>query len=545
VFIYGSHSILLSPLYSSQFVGPNGQPSWCSNDVIDPLNAIFLSTTNIAENTITNQIIIDETGSQTWQNISYEATKDGRIHGAPKDMVIPFTFYLIVSVIYTVVDIALSLGIWSAAGVGTPTEPRGRDQALRTIIWLKLIFMNFLLIIVLASGLYFVAEGRRTNYGCGVDHNNNAQNTNAVEQFEGSPWYIMYCVVMFTYAFELLFWPCITLNQTGRSLTKTSKKSRLFGHLVNKKRRHENVAACLGCCVKTMQICSCNRMGGSKIKTQNDLKDAAIAFMDFFNLDAANFDIVLSDVWLAMKMLGRIHREKKFQLSEQARHDKERNLERDENGQLVSYDNNAAAAATPRYNALNEIFAEEDRYRQEEHARRRSAIDNLHDEFDSYRTVTKTLLKHNNASDMEHLRYAAWYSHYAQGVYDVYRNALAAEGLIDDGLYNPLATSDSIDLSSCFQLSEFGFPDTSIVYGTFDNDIITTPYCILVDEKERTVVVAIVGSATLEDMVTDLQFSSSKMDRVAEVCGIENGSDMYCHRGMLAKCKWIYNDLTK
>jgi len=103
--------VLRRILFIPQFVGPNGQPSWCSNDVIDPLNAIFLSTTNIAENTITNQIIIDETGSQTWQNISYEATKDGRIHGAPKDMVIPFTFYLIVSVIYTVVDIALSLGI--------------------------------------------------------------------------------------------------------------------------------------------------------------------------------------------------------------------------------------------------------------------------------------------------------------------------------------------------------------------------------------------------------------------------------------------------
>lgn len=238
--------MVLAVFYSSyshytQFVGPNGQPSWCSNDVIDPLNAIFLSTTNSINNTITDQIIIDENGSQTWQNISYEATKDGQTHGAPRDMVIPFTFYLIVSVIYTVVDVVLSLGIWSAASVGTPTEPRGRDQALRTIIWIKLIFMNFLLIIVLASGLYFVAEGRRTNYGCGsVDHNyDTQQNTNAVEQFENSPWYVMYCVVMFTYAFELLFWPCITINQTGRSLTKTSQNSRLFGYVVNKQRRHE------------------------------------------------------------------------------------------------------------------------------------------------------------------------------------------------------------------------------------------------------------------------------------------------------------------
>ena len=68
-------SAVFYPSYSyyTQFVGPNGQPSWCSDDVIDPLNAIFLSTTNSINNTITDQIIIDETGSQTWQNISYEA----------------------------------------------------------------------------------------------------------------------------------------------------------------------------------------------------------------------------------------------------------------------------------------------------------------------------------------------------------------------------------------------------------------------------------------------------------------------------------------
>ena len=44
--------------------------------------------------------------------------------------------------------------------------------------------------------------------------------------------------------------------------------------------------------------------------------------MDFFNFND-KFDIVLSDVWIAFKMLGRVHRERKYKSSQQARFDKQ------------------------------------------------------------------------------------------------------------------------------------------------------------------------------------------------------------------------------
>lgn len=169
---------------------------------------------------------------------------------------------------------------------------------------------------------------------------------------------------------------------------------------------------------------------------------------------------------------------------------------------------------------------------------------------------------------MDHIRRATLYSHYACGVYDMYPDALfAAEKLVGgrSGTYDPMraareenngtagagasgtGTEDDdavFSLFSCYRLSDFGFPRTAMVYATFANDILATSYCILVDEVSRSVVVSVKGTGTLEDMVTDLQFSSADMKKVGEVCGFD-GCGKYAHRGMLAKCKWICNDLKR
>ena len=111
---------------------------------------------------------------------------------------------------------------------------------------------------------------------------------------------------------------------------------------------------------------------------------------------------------------------------------------------------------------------------------------------------------------MHHIRQAALYAKYALGPYDIYPDLLYVEGLLDggrSGLYLPsleLKESDNesvydISLSSCFRLAELGHPNTAVVYASFETDILATPYCILVDEDERTVVVTIRGTATLED----------------------------------------------
>ena len=132
----------------------------------------------------------------------------------------------------------------------------------------------------------------------------------------------MFCVVMVTYAFELLLWPCIIINQISKTITSETKKS-LFR---SKDGRHVDMAAFMGGCFKCLQCLCCNRLGGGNIRAQIHLKDAAVAIMEFFNDDNAGFDVVMSDMMLAFKIMARVHREQKYLLSERARLDTRRSI---------------------------------------------------------------------------------------------------------------------------------------------------------------------------------------------------------------------------
>ncbi len=169
----------------------------------------------------------------------------------------------------------------------------------------------------------------------------------------------------------------------------------------------------------------------------------------------------------------------------------------------------------------------------------------------TYLAKESVRLRHSSTSDMYHIRQVARYAHYALGVYDHYPAALLGQ-LVGrrSGIYQPLDNLGRENhvgadlMSSCFRLTDYGFPLTALVYATFSSDVIQTPFAVLVDDQERTVVVSIRGTYSIEDLATDLQVNSSNMSRVGEVCGFD-GSNMRVHRGMLTRCKWIYNDLTR
>lgn len=62
------------------------------------------------------------------------------------------------------------MSVWSAANLGTPTDPKARDDIMRSLIWIKVIFINLLLMCTFAAGIAFVAYGRQHNYGCGLEN---------------------------------------------------------------------------------------------------------------------------------------------------------------------------------------------------------------------------------------------------------------------------------------------------------------------------------------------------------------------------------------
>ena len=369
--------------------------------------------------------------------------------------------------------------------------------------------------------MIFVAVGRSHNYGC-----ENDDEESAVSKFEQTPWYVMFTVVMITYAIELLLWPCLSMNQLGRAITSFHARYDPFN---SEDGRHRKITALLGCSIRCLQCLSCNRMGGGRVKIQSDLRDVSVAIMDFFNLDT-NFNITMTDIWVCLKLLGRERRQARYELSEQAKNDANGHLNR---SAQCSRDENICLETRPiRFELEGEVSMNSFRPHQ---------ILTEDGSGDRGRNV----LQPNNLHDMKRLRDAARYSHYASGVYLDYPSSLHREGLMHSlkGLYHPLGKGKN-DMDVFYSLECFGMPRSLIAYATYEADVIKTPYCILIDLEAKSVVIAVMGSATLEDMVTDMQFAPVNLDKVGRVCGFD-AEGKFCHRGMLTKSKFIFNDLKR
>eukprot|EP00956_Cyclotella_meneghiniana_P012160 scaffold17264_cov61-Cyclotella_meneghiniana.AAC.2 len=61
--------------------------------------------------------------------------------------------FLILSIFYTVLDLTFSMGIVSAANVGTPTDSGVRDGIMRTLLWVKVTFINLILLGAFSAGI--------------------------------------------------------------------------------------------------------------------------------------------------------------------------------------------------------------------------------------------------------------------------------------------------------------------------------------------------------------------------------------------------------
>jgi hypothetical protein len=48
----------------------------------------------------------------------------------------------------------------------------------------------------------------------------------------------------------------------------------------------------------------------------------------------------------------------------------------------------------------------------------------------------------------------------------------------------------------------------------------------------------------MSDWVIDLQYVPQPLDVVGELCGF-NGNGHHCHKGVLTRCKWMYNDIKR
>lgn len=156
--------------------------------------------------------------------------------------------------------------------------------------------------------------------------------------------------------------------------------------------------------------------------------------------------------------------------------------------------------------------------------------------------VEKNVLTSSSKKDVDVLKNAAHYSLYAQFIYFHVRMAL--EDLLAKDSTTFIRDFNLMTPMENYSFAMFEAPHAHIFYANFYNGIAATPYVILVDEEEKSVVIAVRGTISLEDWVIDLQYVPHPLDKVGELCGF-NGKGHHCHKGVLTRAKWMYNDIKK
>jgi hypothetical protein len=157
----------------------------------------------------------------------------------------------------------------------------------RKLIIFKMFIIDCFPVALIIVGCIQVNEGRKNNYGCG-------DQPLVTDPPDSGVFYNLFCVLIVSYALELLVWPAIFANKIVRWIRnhEVIRRGRYAA-----KARGERLEQCLGGLLKCISVCCCNKQGGKELRNQGEMKDFAKnlvrAYVCVCKEDA---DLVLSDV---------------------------------------------------------------------------------------------------------------------------------------------------------------------------------------------------------------------------------------------------------
>jgi hypothetical protein len=204
--------------------------------------------------------------------------------------------------------------------------------------------------------------------------------------------------------------------------------------------------------------------------------------MEFANNDT-RLDLVFSDMYVGLKLLARVQAERRHNTIMQIQHSSNAQVGREDTSEETQID-----IAMNRRALLTSLSTQ----------RRRSILTlQTKEDGEGFIAVEKNVLSSNNPDDVEILRKAAHYCTYAQYIY-VRIYDLAVEDFLPPNATSFIRDFGMMEPMERFSLAKIEMPHSQLFYANFYNGIAATPYAILVDEKEKSVVITLRGTRSLE-----------------------------------------------
>lgn len=502
-----------------------------------------------------------------WWNIGVEAKRHGGLwnyvwydandfecrtsHIMPLLLVI----YSTLSTIFAIVSLIWESRLYHATNQDCPTKTQPRSHQVESLLEFKLIPLGIILSLIAILGLVTVCFAK-SYYDC-------TQPTQAtLEEFTQDDdfwrivtatrlnedntqssallWWIAYAILWVTQFLESVF-----VNLTWIALLRRSPASSpapdLHHDMVEELWNERCVRFC-ECLGKS----TCFLFGGRNMAMGN-YGDVARALADYLET-GGNLDLVPSDIVMGFMVLSKIQRQRILQARSEVNRETSRIRESN------SVDSDLPGRGTSELQSFYIMHQE--------------GMETF------YESTSRKVLNINKMLDRSILQEGARFSRYQLAIYTwvlyLYGNPITGlpkllarsrcsccgslgsrnddeERLMTSGIISNVVVGDNCcQTHRAAMMLEAGIDDSSteLIYAQLQSSFSEIPYCIILDHAWMSVVVAIRGTFSLEDCVTDVLIEPASLEELGKEFGFD-GSEQYCHGGVMTCARIIYRDLQR
>lgn len=493
-----------------------------------------------------------------FQTLLYDASDEGSCRKSFAFALV-LLIYAVASAVHVIATIILEWRISFWASQGTPTQTEPRNSKVGPLLEVKLVPLSIILFLIWVTGMTAVGLAP-AYYSCKSQDATNYSPTGL------RYWWVALAFFLLSQVAELVMTAMFLLALYGqpshpiRALLLDGETGGPDYHNLVEEMWAERCSSACHC----LSVASCFAFGGRELGMA-EFGDVARALADYLETRGV-LDIVPSDIAAGLlvlqKLQKRIRRQTRRTVVEAA-------------SSMESQDESSSA----RSGSTDELFplgpsptASRPRPSSRPSQFRLDASD--------IERLSRSVLSRSSAVDMASLEEGARYAKYALAIYTwvLYLYVHPFSGLprlicgggclLCDCSHDSSSASPTLPQSSphlgdvllrrmgriegdnlCQMhkkslLLTAGIKEGQLVYAHLKNGFGDTPYCILLDHEWKSVVLSIRGTFSLEDCVTDVLIEPESMDALGREFGFD-GSNQYCHGGVLACVRNVYRDLQR
>ena len=444
--------------------------------------------------------------------------------------------------------------IYQVSSWGTPIETQPRSKTVERLLEIKLLPWNFCQALVAFVGISVLCIAPR-HYRCRILPQNVRDNDDIWFQItawmqedeenevysQSKFWWIPYTLLLLSQLMEVVFQLSVTV-QLYRRPAHSSPAPSIHHDMVEEMWQER----CMGFC-ECLGWSTCFMFGGRQVR-MGEFGDVARALADYLESGGV-LDLVPSDVATGFMVLQRIQRKRQLEAREEVQ------------GELGMVDG-MANSDTRLLNSTGPSL------------RLKTPFYVMHTEGSQtfYEPTLRKVLSRENTFDMSILQEGARFARYQLAIYTflIYMYQHPASGLprllsksssclcccskghdedeahILRGCYNETTVigDDMCGVHRSALLLQAGIEDTDLVYAQLYSSFSEIPYCILVDHEWKSVVLAIRGTFSLEDCVTDVMVDPESLEELGSEYGFDANRE-YGHGGVTNCARIVMRDLQR